>query len=1539
MRRILAWGALGVLAAGMAGPAPHVSAQQASEAPAQTASPFEKGRLGAELRGLTDQSIKTLGLAQAHAVLVVLPTTGGPAERIGLRPGDVIADLDGAAVGTPQDFIAAIQRLGAGRTVTLGVLRGRARLALRATLEKAADGNSAAFDPSGQSAPDRRTAAYAAILRIFTREAFPQEWAGIQTALGSEYDRSRTGDRADSRRKAKAAYEAALTVFTRDAFPREWESTQRLLDHLNQAEDIQKTLAFLNMAGRVGGATVEDTIAIAGKALKLEREIGRWPPVGQMTREGARASVLRVLGLAYLNREVGERAENIELAIAAGEEALGFLTRDMSEEHWVGLQILIANAYMARVRGDRADNLEKVIAANDAALTVFTREGHPNDWPHTQANLGNAYTERIRGDRADNVEKAIAAYELALTVFTPDGRPQEWAQLQINLSNAYVNRVRGDLADNLEKAIAACEAALTVLTREGQPREWAMAQTNLGNAHGARVRGDRASNQEKAISASEAALTVFTRAASPIDWAKLQHNRATAYALRVHGDRADNVEKAVAGHEAALTILTRESRPREWAQTQSRLALAYAIRVRGERSANQERAIAAGEAALTVFTRERQPREWADAHFNLASIYLDRVGGKSADNAEKAVAGLEAALTVRTREALPRDWAHTQRTLGGAYVNLDRGDRAGNLEKAIDAYEAALTILTREALPDEWADVQHLLSIAYEKRLNGDKSANLRQAIAAAEAALTVRTRAARPHDHLLSARLLGQVLLEAKDWRRAGAAYASARDTFLLLFGQGVNEADAGSLIADAGYMFAQAAYAGVERGQRLGALALASEGRGRLMNAALKVQALDLRAEKRVRLDELRAAIRLEERAAQSAQGTERAAAIDRLSGLRQELLGLVKDGSATASKPGATVAAARRVTGAGGALVVPIVTHVGTKILIAAGETTPAQSDSAADPATSASSKSSRPAITVLHLPELTVNKVVDSLFAPHRPDGTMNWRLAYAINHMSPGTQERLWPKWLAAIEDLGPELWRLLGGRIDAALRERGVKHGARIVWMPPGILGTVPLGLAQDPRSKRRLADSYEIVYAPSLEALASAQKQILGRSAPVRARHARHGAPQRRPAAGGRRPGPSAPGGALGVRDRPLRYPPQPGRVHRPAQHLHGARRVGRACDHVAGGGYRDVSGDGQVLRAAHGRQAVAAHSLATRTALAAPGHQCQPSGIRQRRGQAGPAGEPSCRGNRPAAERGGAQALAQRSDRRMARARRRCRACRQQGAGRRAARPPLRAPLFLGRLHLHRAVSAIGEPQSLPANAVRTATRRPARPAPRLPAPSAPARSCRISTGIPGQLRPTRRLSRRILQSDDKRRRRVGPCLLPHVTPRCARSRSRSRHRAGRSYPFAAGRAAYCPGTAYLSAAEDTAPPTMHGTPTSTCPRAPATMHPSASAVCPACPHHRVLRAEAGPFVLSCSIDAMASRRTFPNSKVSAASITSINTARVSLVSNCIDAFSILSSAGSREALVASVSLAMLPTVNLSTLLPSLAHSRIDTMRRTGS
>jgi hypothetical protein len=52
-------------------------------------------------------------------------------------------------------------------------------------------------------------------------------------------------------------------------------------------------------------------------------------------------------------------------------------------------------AYGNRIRGERADNLELAIAALNQSLEVYTREAFPEDWARTQNNLGNAYRNRI----------------------------------------------------------------------------------------------------------------------------------------------------------------------------------------------------------------------------------------------------------------------------------------------------------------------------------------------------------------------------------------------------------------------------------------------------------------------------------------------------------------------------------------------------------------------------------------------------------------------------------------------------------------------------------------------------------------------------------------------------------------------------------------------------------------------------------------------------------------------------------------------------------------------------------------------------------------------------------------------------------------------------------------------------------------------------------------------------------------------------------------------------------------------------------------
>ena len=728
-----------------------------------------------------------------------------------------------------------------------------------------------------------------------------------------------------------------------------------------------------------------------------------------------------------------------------------------------------ADSYAQWPRGERSENVERAIENYQQALQVLTHTKSPIDWASLQNNLGLAHSRRIRGERANNIENAIAAYGGALTVRTRNTLPREWAATQNNLGLAYSMRIRGEPADNTEKAIAAYQAALTIFTHQALPLSWATAQDNLGIAYGSRIRGDRADNLEKAIAAHEASLTVRTREALPREWAVTQNNLGLVYMDRIHGDRVDNLEKAIAAYQAALTINTREGTPHSWAIAQNNLAVAYRNRISGERADNMEKAIAAYQAVLSVFTRYSHPTDWATAQNNLGAAYSHRIRGDRADNLEKAIAAHETGLAVRTRESLPQPWADTMNDLGNAHQRRIHGNRTDNLENAIASYHAALTVRTREALPYDWATTQNNIAAVYGVRVRGERADNLKKAIASYEAALSVFTQKEWPREHLRSARLLGGALLETHEWRRARLVLASARDAFLLLLGQGLNDVETRGLVEEAGSLFAEAAFAAAQDREFDEALALASEGRARLLAVAMRLQTLELAAEQRQKLDALRSTIRTVQRTAEVAQGIERTVSIDTLIRLRGELFALVKSAPTHANELRSALSRARELLATGGAIAMPVVTKFGGKILLVTSAGRVQES-------------------TILDVPQLSTPRLYSLV---RGMGGTGGWLHAYKLTYLQGDEQNRRWPEWLAAVSGLGPQLWELFGAQLDAALKEHGVKRGARLVWLPSGALGILPLGLAQDPVSKRRLADYYEITYAPSLEALASAQRQV----------------------------------------------------------------------------------------------------------------------------------------------------------------------------------------------------------------------------------------------------------------------------------------------------------------------------------------------------------------------------------------------------------------------------------------------------------------
>lgn len=601
-------------------------------------------------------------------------------------------------------------------------------------------------------------------------------------------------------------------------------------------------------------------------------------------------------------------------------------------------------------------------------------------------------------------------------------REKVLAEVHSGLGRAYVNRTQGMRADNIEMAIENFTKALS-LVPSASAEDAAAIHTNLGVAYWNRIRGERVDSEVRALSHFETALATYTREAFPLQWAQINTNVAALLLTRLSGDRAANIEDSISRLEGALAILQQNREPQLWAAAHSNLGNA----LRSRRTAKKAETLAAArdhfESSLKVFTRSAAPFQWAQVQVSIAAIM--RQSGAAGDE-DAAIARLEDVLSVFSRDAFPQQWAQTQYELGNALSDRTSGDRGPDRRRAMGAYQSALKVMTLEAYP-----------------LN-----------------------------RLQASRRLANLQMLEGDCAGAAVHHANARQAFLLLFGQQLETVEAAGLVAEAGPMFADYAYCAVERGHVAEAVKLSNEGRARLLSLSLKVHTLDLPAGDRRRLDDLRAAVRAAQAAVEQASGADRVAAQDRLAAVRRDLLGVVE--GAPMPDGGLGPKELSEITGRTGAIVVPIITTNGAKVLLFSGRSQ---------------------SWTSLDFPDVTLPRIAEILAGDGSSAG---WIEAYFANYFDAGERELRWPKWLAAVDDIGPKLWTLFGQRLSLELKSNGVEDGGRLVLMPSGRLGVLPLGLAQDPVSQRRLIDSYELVYAPSLDALGSARQLVARAPAPT---------------------------------------------------------------------------------------------------------------------------------------------------------------------------------------------------------------------------------------------------------------------------------------------------------------------------------------------------------------------------------------------------------------------------------------------------------
>jgi tetratricopeptide (TPR) repeat protein len=426
-------------------------------------------------------------------------------------------------------------------------------------------------------------------LKVFTRNAFPENWAANQNNLGAAYRNRIRGERADNIELGIASYELALQVYTRDAFPENWAGTQNNL-----------AAAYWNHIRGERADNIERAIASYELALQV-RTRDAFPENWAMTQNN--------LGNAYWNRIGGERVDNIERAIAFYELALQVYTRNAFPEYWAGTQNNLAAAYRARIRGERADNIELAIISYELALQVYTHDAFPENWAMTQNNLGLAYWNRIRGERADNIERAIASYELALQVYTRDAFPEYWAGTQNNLGNAYWNRIRGERADNIELAIVYLELALQVYTCDAFPEKWANTQQSLGTAFRDRIQGNSADNLEQAIYLYNQATQVFTSDSYPEKWSTNQAHLAEALIKRAElTNSCMDLDTAIELLQSAIELAVVGSP--DYIDTQYRLGNALSRRYEHTKNSDElEQAMQAYKIALDAISPEHYDRK------------------------------------------------------------------------------------------------------------------------------------------------------------------------------------------------------------------------------------------------------------------------------------------------------------------------------------------------------------------------------------------------------------------------------------------------------------------------------------------------------------------------------------------------------------------------------------------------------------------------------------------------------------------------------------------------------------------------------------------------------------------------------------------------------------------------------------------------------------------------------------------------------------------------------------------------------------------
>ena len=98
-----------------------------------------RGLLGVIIQDLTPELAQSLGLEKSKGALVSQVTPDGPADKAGIKQGDVIVNFDGKQINDSHDLPRVVASTPVGKTVQIRVLRDGKEIGLRAEIVEMED--------------------------------------------------------------------------------------------------------------------------------------------------------------------------------------------------------------------------------------------------------------------------------------------------------------------------------------------------------------------------------------------------------------------------------------------------------------------------------------------------------------------------------------------------------------------------------------------------------------------------------------------------------------------------------------------------------------------------------------------------------------------------------------------------------------------------------------------------------------------------------------------------------------------------------------------------------------------------------------------------------------------------------------------------------------------------------------------------------------------------------------------------------------------------------------------------------------------------------------------------------------------------------------------------------------------------------------------------------------------------------------------------------------------------------------------------------